>query len=169
MARILLAEESPAERALARKTLLAAGHEIVEATSAAAALERVIAEPFDVIVLDTALPDATPEEVVDAIRNNAEHALTPIVQTISDREPEEARRRWLRRAEPPVVRSALGDFAIERLSKPFAPHQLNEAIARALRFRDDLGKTEGNIDQRARAFEEITSMQAEARANRRRW
>lgn len=164
MARILLVEESPAERALARKTLLAGGHSLVEATTAADALVELARQPIDVIVLDSALPDASGDEVVNAVRHTIAHALTPIIETLPSEPSEPAnRRRWFRARERPRARTLLADFAVERLAKPFAPHQLTEAVQRALNLRAEHGGVAGDLHERARTFDELTNLQAEAR------
>jgi CheY-like chemotaxis protein len=161
---VLLTEEGPADRALGRKTLLAAGHTIVEAANGAEALWALAREPIEVIVLDSALPDMTGETLIDRIREIPAHVLTPIVATVAVEQPPGPKRKWwAMRPEDPAERSPLAEFAVEKLPKPFAPHQLVEAVARATLMRAELGASVGDPQQRALGFAELARLQNQAR------
>lgn len=118
MVRILLVGESPAERALVRKTLLVAGHQVVEATGGMQALDLVQRAPFDAVVLDLSLPDATGAEVIDGIRER--RGLLPIVALA---EPD---------ASDPALLTSLVGAGVTPLGKPFAAHDLLGALERGL-------------------------------------
>lgn len=57
MATILLIEDDELSRFTVRKVLLAAGHEVVEATSGLEGLNLVKAQSFDLIVTDIVMPE----------------------------------------------------------------------------------------------------------------
>lgn len=56
MARVLVVDDEQGVRAFLADTLAAAGHAVVEAEDGSAALRRVLAEPFDLLVTDLSMP-----------------------------------------------------------------------------------------------------------------
>src|SRR5688572_13674575 len=101
MARILLIDESPAERALVRSTLLLRGHALLEASSGAAGIEILQRLAVDVIVVDLAVG----EELVDQIRALPSCAFLPIVALA-----EHGMREW-------DMRATIARMPIERMRK----------------------------------------------------
>ena len=65
-ARILLCDDHDALRRLTEGILAGAGHEVVAVASAAEAIGRLAAEPFDLLVLDLHLGDESGLEVLEA-------------------------------------------------------------------------------------------------------
>ena len=63
-ARILLVEDDEVLRELILRNLQARGHDVKVAEDAHAALSQLRASPFDLIILDICLPDATGWEVL---------------------------------------------------------------------------------------------------------
>ena len=66
-------------RFLVRVTLELAGHEVVEATHGAAALELATASPPDLVVTDLMMPVMGGRELIDRLRSNAETSSIPIL------------------------------------------------------------------------------------------
>jgi CheY-like chemotaxis protein len=57
MSTILLVEDTPANRALATKLLVAAGHEVLTAPDAAAGIALALDRQPDLVLMDLGLPD----------------------------------------------------------------------------------------------------------------
>jgi len=117
MVRILLVEDSPAERALVRKTLLLAGHQVVEATTGTQALDLIERAPFDAVVLDMGLPDMPGADVIIAIHQR--FTTLPVVALV---DPE---------IETTTLATLVGP-GVSPLAKPFAAHDLLAALSRGL-------------------------------------
>ncbi len=66
-------------RFLVRVTLEGLGHEIVEATNGAAALERATESPPDLVITDLMMPVMGGRELIDRLRSNPVPAAIPIV------------------------------------------------------------------------------------------
>ena len=66
--RILYVEDDARMRALVRRGLIEEGHSVLAVADAEAALDQVMAAPFDVVVLDVMLPDRSGVEVVRDMR-----------------------------------------------------------------------------------------------------
>lgn len=71
MAKILLVEDTPANRALATKLLRGAGHEVLEATDAAAGLVLAASAQPDLVLLDLGLPDMDGWTALRRLREDA--------------------------------------------------------------------------------------------------
>ena len=56
MARILLAEDDAAVSEFVRRALTSAGHDVTAVHDGGAALERLMAEPFDLLLTDIVMP-----------------------------------------------------------------------------------------------------------------
>src|SRR5207237_1785622 len=66
-------------RGLLRRVLSGAGYVSEEFATADAALERIRAEPPDLVLLDLHLPDRSGHEVLEAIRSDPATRLLPVV------------------------------------------------------------------------------------------
>jgi len=77
MARILLVDDNARLRATARKILLQAGHEVVEAGDGVEALKHYRAAPADLVITDVYMPDA--DGIETTIRFTQEFPGTPLV------------------------------------------------------------------------------------------
>jgi CheY-like chemotaxis protein/HPt (histidine-containing phosphotransfer) domain-containing protein len=79
--RILLAEDSPLNQAVARKMLERAGHEVTLAENGRQALAALDQQTFDVVLMDVQMPEMGGFEATAAIREKerADKAHTPIV------------------------------------------------------------------------------------------
>lgn len=149
MARIMLVDQSPPERALVRMTLTVSGHQVVEAASAQQAVDLFTQTPFDLVVLDMQLPDAPGDEAVQRLRAVPGRAETPIIAVIEDETDEDVSR-------------AMMAGAIDRVVKPFAAHELKEAVDRALTMPVAVKKVV--LDQHTDLYTDVARMQEEARS-----
>jgi two-component system, OmpR family, KDP operon response regulator KdpE len=138
---ITLIEDDPAIRESLRATLIARGHTVRAAGTAAAGLALVTESAGDAIVLDLALPDLDGRDVLKMLRALT---ATPIIVATA------------REAEDEIV-STLDAGADEYIVKPFSAAQLDARIRAVLRRAS--GRDEGprlivvgglEIDARAR-------------------
>ncbi|HET9949860.1 MAG TPA: response regulator [Longimicrobiales bacterium] len=116
MARILIADDEEAERALVRAELEAAGHELLYASNGSVALRIFDSSPIDLVITDLAMPSLNGLRLIAQIRERDYRV--PIV-AVSGVSPEQ-----LERAEE------LG--ATVTLRKPYAPRRLLAAVEQAL-------------------------------------
>jgi two-component system sensor histidine kinase/response regulator len=118
-ARILLAEDHPINIEVVQQMLHAAGLDVVVAPNGRIALEKAIAERFDLILMDMQMPEMDGIEATRAIRRLPAHAATPILALTANAFAED------RRA---CLEAGMNDV----LTKPVEPAQLYEALARWL-------------------------------------
>jgi DNA-binding response OmpR family regulator len=64
---VLVAEDEPGVREIARRILSRAGYTVVTVADGAAAIEAALAEPFDLVLLDAVMPLATGREAQEKI------------------------------------------------------------------------------------------------------
>lgn len=79
MARIYIAEDDPDIRSILTHSLLEEGHEVLAAKDGRAALDAVLAEPPDVLVLDLMMPLLDGFEVMDQIQARGVRSSTRIL------------------------------------------------------------------------------------------
>jgi CheY-like chemotaxis protein len=79
MATILLVEDTPANRALATKLLVAAGHEVLAATDAATGIALALDRQPDLVLMDLGLPDIDGWQALRQIREAPDGASLRIV------------------------------------------------------------------------------------------
>lgn len=77
MALILIVDDSKTSRAYCRAILTSAGHEVMEATDAEHALDRMADHPPDCLVLDLLMPGLSGIEMMEVLGGRSEP--TPIV------------------------------------------------------------------------------------------
>jgi DNA-binding response OmpR family regulator len=99
--------------------LIAAGYEVMTASTGRAALEKVAARRPDLILLDLMLPDIDGFGVCEILRSNEANATIPIIITSI----------W-RSAGARRLGRELGAF--DYLAKPFLPDQLIDRVQRTL-------------------------------------
>jgi CheY-like chemotaxis protein len=75
----LVVDDDPAFRALVRRTLIPTVEDIVEAADGAAALERLLVRPPDLLVLDLHIPPPDGYAVLAAVRADPRTAAVPVV------------------------------------------------------------------------------------------
>ena len=117
--RILVVDDEPQIRRLLRTSLVPQKFEVVEASTAAAALRHLEADEFDLVILDLGLPDRSGIEVIEEVRKSSS---VPIV-VLSVRSDEAGK----------VKALELG--ADDYITKPFGMAELVTRIRVALRHR----------------------------------
>jgi two-component system chemotaxis response regulator CheY len=121
MALVLIVDASKTARTYCRAILAAAGHEVMEASDAEHALDRMADHPPDCVVLDLLMPGLSGIEMMEVLGGRAEP--TPIVVLTSSM-VEADRTRCLR----------LGARAF--VQKPVSCEELTRAVQEALTGRD---------------------------------
>jgi len=96
-----------------------AGHTVVDASSGEDALTVLGSAPFDAIVLDAAQPDMSVTEAIDRLRATAGDPPIPII-AMADAELDS------------TTLAALAGTPTTRVPKPCTPHELTDAVARAV-------------------------------------
>jgi adenylate cyclase len=77
--RILIVDDTQATRELLSRRLEREGHTIVEAENGRSALERLAAEPFDLVLLDMMMPDVNGYEVLMQLKADARFGHIPVI------------------------------------------------------------------------------------------
>lgn len=114
---VLVVDDEPDIRLIARVVLTSAGHEVTEAGSGEEALARLEAHRPDVLLLDVRMPGMDGWAVLDHVRIEQQD-LPVVVFTADVRARADARRDW-RDSERLLV-------------KPFGPDQLLAAVDAAI-------------------------------------
>ncbi len=117
-AKILIVEDHPTMREAMRLVLEGEGFEIDEASDGQAALDRVRADPPDLVFLDMNIPGSSGAEVLMQIK--ADPATDGVKVIIVTADGEEGRER------------AIGMGADEYFTKPFSPITLLQTVERVL-------------------------------------
>ncbi len=140
--KILVADDSPTERSVARDALEAAGFEVVEAVDGQQALEMYARERPDLVMLDVVMPRLTGLETCRILKAKAQGSYLPVIM-LSTRNSVNARVEGLR--------SGADDY----LGKPYDPEELRARVEVLLRTREtltepgdpDLSRTSMLLDQ----------------------
>jgi cyclic di-GMP phosphodiesterase len=109
--RIFIVDDDPEIRKLLKRLLTPAGYSVEEFGLAMPALERVRAEPPDLVLLDLNLPDRIGHEILEEIRSDPATRLLPVVMLTGQATREEKIR---------ATRAGVSDF----LAKPFSAEEL---------------------------------------------
>ena len=117
-AKILIVEDHPTMREAMRLVLEGEGFEIDEAADGQAALDRVRADPPDLVFLDMNIPGSSGAEVLMQIKADPATDGVKVIIVTADRE--EGRER------------AIGMGADEYFTKPFSPITLLQTVERVL-------------------------------------
>lgn len=115
--RILVVDDDPQLRRMMRATLTAKGYEVGDARTGEEALEKLRAEPYDLVLLDIHMPVMAGMEACAAIRASSEVAI--IMLTVSNSEKDKVQ--------------ALDAGADDYVTKPFNTPELLARIRAALR------------------------------------
>jgi CheY-like chemotaxis protein len=116
-ARILVADDDPALRALARAVLTREGHAVDEAPDGFAALARAEREAYDLILLDVAMPGKDGFAVLDILRARPRTRDVPVVMLTAQGD-----------AEVPALERGVRDFVV----KPVRPEVLAARVRRVV-------------------------------------
>ncbi len=116
--RILVADDTEANRHLLERRLAQQGYEVVTVADGEEALERLAAEAFDVVLLDVHMPKLGGFEVLERLRYG-QHRRIPVILLSANDDPES------------VVRG-IEMGAEDYLAQPFAPIVLRARISASL-------------------------------------
>jgi two-component system KDP operon response regulator KdpE len=117
--RVLIVDDEPQILRFLRPALDAAGYEVIEAETGAAALRDVATKAPDIVILDLGLPDMDGKEVIARLRAWSEIPI--IILSARDRESEKI--------------AALDLGADDYIEKPFSIGELTARIRTALRHK----------------------------------
>lgn len=120
MAKILVAEDERDIRELIAFTLTFAGHEIIQASNGAEAVELAPKIMPDLIMMDVRMPRMTGYEACRAIKQMDEIKHIPVVFLSAKGQDDE-------------VTDAMDAGAMDYITKPFSPTELTEKIAALLK------------------------------------
>ncbi len=134
-AKVLVADDSEAERYAARTTLSAAGYVVVEAFDGQHALEVFARERPDVVLLDVVMPRLTGLETCRILKAKTQSSYLPVIM-LSTRNSVNARVEGLR--------SGADDY----LGKPYDGDELVARVEALLRARKVLGDSGDSGDRR---------------------
>jgi putative two-component system response regulator len=121
--RVLLVDDDPCIRLACRQYLEADGHQCDEAATGVQALEAVIAQRYDLMLLDINLPEMTGWEVVRHLANAPPYPHLKIIVLSGCTVPEE-------------MAQLLSAGAVDYLSKPISFEQMRARANAALRLKD---------------------------------
>jgi CheY-like chemotaxis protein len=136
VSKILIVDDEAPIRALMRATLTMAGHEVVEANGGEEALKKIKREDFDLIVLDIMMPVTDGYEVLERIKAIPARAHIPVVVVTA------------KAYESDGIMREMTAGAIDHLSKPFDPEDLEIAVSRALNASEDQLETKRQMMSR---------------------
>jgi DNA-binding response OmpR family regulator len=115
MARVLVVDDNSQVRRLLRVTLMAAGHEVLEATEAMSAWQAMIAHRPDVVILDVTMPAVSGLDLCRVMRDDPQLVALPVIVLTGRGLPEDA--------------TAASDAGADRFfAKPFSPKGLLAAV-----------------------------------------
>jgi diguanylate cyclase (GGDEF)-like protein len=133
-AKILVADDSSAERAVAREALERVGYRVVEASDGQQALEVYARERPDLVLLDVVMPRLTGLETCRILKAKAQGAYLPVIM-VSSRNSVNARVEGLR--------SGADDY----LGKPYDAEELKARVEVLLRTRKVLAEAEPGVSR----------------------
>jgi DNA-binding NtrC family response regulator len=122
---ILVADDDSSVRGLLCSILTRAGHGVVEVEDGKAAIDALVARPFDVVITDVGMPRADGLEVLKRAREVQPR--TPVIVLTTEGSIRDC-----------VEATRLGAFNF--VMKPFHDYDLQEAVAQASRTRAHEGK-----------------------------
>ena len=130
--RVLVVDDEPQIQRFLRPALTAAGYDVIEAETGAAAMKAIATAAPDIVILDLGLPDMDGKEIVRQVRSWSQ--LPIIILSARDRESEKI--------------EALDLGADDYIEKPFGIGELTARIRTALRHRlkQDGGETAISVD-----------------------
>jgi len=115
--RILVAAPLPADVGTVASILGGAGHEVVTAYRMEAAIARLVADRPSLNVVDPAIGDAAPAEVVGRLRGYSDGPLLVLADVVDE----------------PVVEAALDAGAVDVIGRPIRPLELLARVGSAAR------------------------------------
>jgi len=146
-ARVVLAEDSPTERAVA-SSLLGDLYEVHSFPDGAAALQAIRARPPDVIVSDFQMPRLSGLGLLEQVRRNPESSPIPFILVTSDRD---------------AALTTMAQGADDYLTKPYSREELRARVAAAVRSRRMYAALEQRNAELSAAYAEATRLEVELR------
>ena len=119
MAKIVIAEDERDIRDLITFTLRFAGHEVIATANGAEAVEAVLREIPDLILMDVRMPKMTGYEACEIMKQDGSIKHIPVVFLSAKGQESE-------------VRTGMEAGAEEYILKPFAPDQLTDKVTELL-------------------------------------
>ena len=116
---ILVADDDEDIRNLVAWKLEQSGHQISLAVTGDDALQKALAEIFDMVILDWSMPGRTGVEVCGELRDREEYRVTPILLLTAH-------------VSEGHIQQAMSSGATEHIAKPFSPRELADRVNRAL-------------------------------------
>ena len=116
-ARVLVVDDIPVNREIAREVLTAVGMDVVEADGGRAAVRLVLSQPFDAVLMDLRMPDMDGFAATQAIRRDDRGRTVPIIAMTAVTASEDAGR---------SREAGMSDW----VSKPFEPDTLLDVVLR---------------------------------------
>jgi diguanylate cyclase (GGDEF)-like protein len=132
--RVLVVDDEDLMLRFLRKLLGEAGYTVVEAETAADALEESQNAIPDLILLDYVLPDMDGLMLLEAIRSNARLTQVPIICLTG-------------KNDIPTKTAALENGAVDYVTKPFDHRELLARISRHIQLKDQIKETETRLEQ----------------------
>jgi DNA-binding response OmpR family regulator len=120
MSKILVVEDDPDIAELIRHYLQKNGHAVHVSTTGGGVVQRLRADPVDLVILDLMLPEADGLAICQAIRNDSKLSATPVI-VVTARGDEADR----------IAGLELG--ADDYVTKPFSPKELAARVSAMLR------------------------------------
>jgi DNA-binding response OmpR family regulator len=149
LARILVAEDDADIRHIVAQLLLDEGHEVATVGDGGLAVDRLLADPPDILILDVMMPELDGYSVLEELRDaGVDSAIKVLVLSA-------------RGTERDFERSfALG--ACRHMTKPFDPDELVESVNELLSMtRDELVQRRDEERQRAHLLSQLESIFSE--------
>ncbi|MGM0841595.1 MAG: response regulator transcription factor [Bacillota bacterium] len=115
MARILIAEDEEVLRMLMVDTLEDEGHELDEAADGREAVDHIMENDYDLILLDYMMPLLTGLEVIERVRNSPEKSTVKIMMVSAKSQ----------QSDKDLVLKSGADYFI---AKPYSPAELVQRI-----------------------------------------
>ncbi|MGG1630315.1 response regulator transcription factor [Rossellomorea sp. NRS-1567] len=119
MARILIAEDEEVLRMLMVDTLEDEGHELDEAADGREAVDHIMENDYDLILLDYMMPLLTGLEVIERVRNSPEKSTVKIMMVSAKSQ----------QSDKDLVLKSGADYFI---AKPYSPAELVQRIEEIL-------------------------------------
>jgi CheY-like chemotaxis protein len=116
-ARVLVVDDIPVNREIAREVLTAVGMDVVEADGGRAAVRLALSEPFDAVLMDLRMPDMDGFTATQAIRRDDRGRTVPIIAMTAVTATEDVDR---------SREAGMSDW----VSKPFEPDTLLDVVLR---------------------------------------
>lgn len=125
MAKILVVDDEPTERAYMRTVLEKDGHTITEAADGSEALESLSTNSFDIVITDILMPNVDGMDLIQEMLERSE-TYTPIIVVTGGGSGEAGR----------LLRSVEFLGVTVSLEKPVDPEKLTDTVRRVLEFWD---------------------------------